>query len=298
MALAPVFTHPACLDHDPGRSHPESSARLRAVRAAVAQADGSALRDAPPAGLEPLLRVHPQSYLDRLAGIARDGGGRLDPDTVMSRASWDAALGGVGAGLAALDSALGGRHAFAAIRPPGHHALVETPMGFCLVANAVIAAREAQARGAERVLIVDWDVHHGNGTQALVERDPSIRFVSLHQAPHWPFTGAATERGVGNVWNLPMPPGLPPERYREALWTAVTEASQDWVPDVLLVSAGFDSMRGDPLGDFTLEPEHYTTWVERLRTRFPGIPVVALLEGGYVPARVAAGVVTVATALA
>lgn len=170
-------------------------------------------------------------------------------------------------------------------------------MGFCLLANVVVAAREAQARGAARVLIIDWDVHHGNGTQALVEADASIRFLSMHQWPHWPFSGAAGERGVGNLFNRPMRAGLPPDRYVETLWSGILAATEGWSPDLLLVSAGFDSMFGDPLGGFTLEPEHYAEWTERLRTRFPATPLAMTLEGGYVPARLAAGVAAVVGAL-
>lgn len=297
MALAPIFTHSRCLDHRAGLHHPEAPARLRAVLDRVQAVDPGALREAAPASLEAIRRVHPDAYLDRLAAVAAAGGGKLDPDTAMNAWSWEAALGATGAALAALDSALDGVPAFAAIRPPGHHALLEASMGFCLLGNAVIAAREAQARGRDRVLIVDWDVHHGNGTQALVERDPTIRFVSMHQWPHWPFSGAADERGVGNVFNVPMRAALAPEEYVEALWHAVGAATADFQPDLIVVSAGFDSMAGDLLGGFTLEPEHYVAWVDRLRTRFPAVPLVALMEGGYVPARLADGVVAVATAL-
>jgi acetoin utilization deacetylase AcuC-like enzyme len=154
----------------------------------------------------------------------------------------------------------------------------------------MIAARCAQRLGRERVLIVDWDVHHGNGTQALMERDPSLRYVSLHQWPWYPGTGAADERGVGNVFNVPRGPGKPPALYVEDLWVAIVAATAGWRPDLLLISAGFDAMKGDPLGGFTLEPVHYAELTRRLREHLPDVPIVGLLEGGYVPDRLAAGV--------
>ena len=234
-----------------------------------------------------------------LRTVAAQGGGVLDPDTSMSAGSWTAAVSGAGAVLAAVDHALSGTGAaFAAVRPPGHHALAERAMGFCLLANVVIAARVAQARGCRRILIVDWDVHHGNGTQALVEQDPGIRFVSLHQWPLWPGTGAADERGVGNVWNVPRAAGLPPARYLEDLWDGIEQATETWNPDLVLVSAGYDSMLGDPLGGFTLEPDHYGEWIRRLRALVPAGAIVAALEGGYAPDRVALGVEATLLALA
>jgi acetoin utilization deacetylase AcuC-like enzyme len=213
--------------------------------------------------------------------------------------SWSAVLGATGAVLAAVDHAHGGAGAaFAAVRPPGHHALASRAMGFCLVANAVVAARHAQRLGRGRVLIVDWDVHHGNGTQALIERDETIRYVSLHQHPWYPGTGMAEERGVGNVFNVPRGPGAPPARYVDDLWAAIVAATSGWTPDLVLVSAGFDAMLGDPLGGFTLEPEHYADLTRRLRERLPAAPIVGLLEGGYVPGRLADGVLAHALALA
>jgi acetoin utilization deacetylase AcuC-like enzyme len=154
-------------------------------------------------------------------------------------------------------------------------------MGFCLLNNVVIAARHAQTLGRARVLIVDWDVHHGNGTQALVEHDPSIRYVSLHQYPWYPGTGAADERGVGNVFNVPRPPGLPRATYVRDLSVAVAAALDGWRPDLLLVSAGFDSLAGDPLGGFTLEPDDLAHWTSEFRQRVAPASVVGVLEGGY-----------------
>jgi acetoin utilization deacetylase AcuC-like enzyme len=260
--------------------------------------DPAALRETGPASEDELATVHPREYIQRIARLAESGGAMLDPDTFLSPASFEAASCGAGAALAAVRHALELReNAFAAVRPPGHHALAATAMGFCVFANAVLAAREARRLGAERVLIVDWDVHHGNGTQDLVERDASIRFISLHQWPHWPGTGGESERGVGNVFNLPRPPGLPPARYVNDLDAAIRIAVTDWPPGLVIISAGYDSMRGDPLGDFTLEPEHYAELVGSLRSRCPGAPLIGLLEGGYVPDRVAQGLLATLEAL-
>jgi len=295
----PVFTHTICELHDPGPGHPEAPARLRAVRERLAREPAAVLRDAPAAPEAAVRAVHAEWYLDQVRALAGAGGGALDADTILSADSWDAALRSAGAAVAATDHALDGAgNAFGAGRPPGHHALAASGMGFCILANAVIAARRALARGLGRVLIVDWDVHHGNGTQALVETDSAIRFVSMHQWPWWPGTGAAEERGVGNIFNVPRPPGLPPERYVADLWAALVAAVDGWTPELVIVSAGFDSMRGDPLGGFTLEPAHYAALTLRLREALPAAPLVGLLEGGYIPARLAEGVAAHVGALA
>jgi len=225
--------------------------------------------------------VHAPAYLDALERVAHEGGGALDADTVMSRDSWDAALAAAGVAIGAVEQGIERGSAFGATRPPGHHALGSRAMGFCLLNNAVVAARHAQQRGKARVLIVDWDVHHGNGTQALVERDPSIRYVSMHQYPWYPGTGAEDERGVGNVFNVPRPPGLPREVYVRDLLAAVDAAMVGWRPDLMLVSAGFDSLAGDPLGGFTLEPADVAHWTSAFRARLAPAPVVGVLEGGY-----------------
>ena len=295
----PVFTHPSCLQHDPGSGHPETAARLSAVLTRLRNEADADIVEAKPTPREALLAVHPETYLARLEGMSRRGGGALFLDTVLSRDSWAAVLGGTGAVLAAVDHAMSGRgHAFAAIRPPGHHALAAQGMGFCLVNNVVVAARHGQAAGRGRVLIIDWDVHHGNGTQALVETDPTVRYVSIHQYPWYPGTGAADERGVGNVFNVPRGPGKPPSLYVADLWAAIVAATTDWIPDLVLLSAGFDAMAGDPLGGFTLEPEHFADWTTRIRERLPAVPIVGMLEGGYVPARLAEGVAAHVRALA
>jgi acetoin utilization deacetylase AcuC-like enzyme len=289
MAVS-IFTHPDCLRHDPGADHPETPARLRALLARARAADGVRLVEASPATREPLLAVHTDPYLATLESMSGRGGGVLFLDTILNAASWNAVLGATGAVLAAVDHAHAGRgHAFAAIRPPGHHALAGKGMGFCLVNNVVVGARHAQRAGRARVLIIDWDVHHGNGTQALMETDPTLRYVSLHQHPWYPGTGMADERGVGNVFNVPRGPGLAASLYVSDLWAAVVAATTGWDPDMVLVSAGFDAMTGDPLGGFTLEPEHYADLTRRLRERFPRTPIVGLLEGGYTPSRIADG---------
>lgn len=287
----PVFTHPDCVRHDPGRDHPETPARLRVLLDRARGDAGVAVIQAAPASRDPMLAVHLDAYLHTVEAMSARGGGVLFLDTILNRASWAAALGAVGAVLAAVDHAHQGRgNAFAAVRPPGHHALAGKGMGFCLVNNVVIAARHAQRAGRERVLIVDWDVHHGNGTQALMEQDATLRYVSLHQHPWYPGTGMADERGVGNVFNVPRGPGRPAAEYVEDLWAAIAAATAGWTPHLVLVSAGFDAMAGDPLGGFTLEPEHYADLTRRLRAHLPDAPLVGLLEGGYRPDRLADGV--------
>ncbi len=294
----PVFTHSSCVKHDPGPGHPETPARLRVVLDRLRDQADVDLTEAKPASREPLMAVHPEAYLAGLEAMSAGGGGVLFLDTILSADSWAAVLGGTGAVIAATDHAIAGRgNAFAAIRPPGHHALAAKGMGFCLVNNVVVAARHAQAAGREQVLIIDWDVHHGNGTQALVETDPTVRYVSLHQYPWYPGTGAASERGVGNIFNVPRGPGKPPSLYVDDLWAAIVAATIDWKPHLILISAGFDAMAGDPLGGFTLEPKHYAQWTTRLREHLPSIPIVGLMEGGYVPERLAAGVAAHVSAL-
>jgi acetoin utilization deacetylase AcuC-like enzyme len=281
-----VIWHPSCRLHNAGAGHPERPERLEAVLEALRAPDcASAVSwiEATPATADQLAAVHDPAYISALEGLGHRGGGMVDADTWMGARSWDAALASAGVALTAVATVMarGGHTAFAVTRPPGHHALAAHGMGFCFFNNVVLAARHAQTLGAPRVLIVDWDVHHGNGTQALVEADSSIRFVSMHQYPWYPGTGAAHERGIGNVFNVPRPPGLAREVYVRDLLAAVDAALDGWPPDFLLISAGFDSLAGDPLGGFTLEPEDIAAWTIALRERMTSTPVVGVLEGGY-----------------
>lgn len=300
MTLA-FISHSDCGRHDNGWGHPEHVGRVRAISSALKYHPelfmALDLLEGRHATEAELALVHDPAYIARLREMAASGGGQFDADTFASEGSWDAARAGAGSVLDAVARALDGRNArsFCAVRPPGHHALRDRGMGFCLFGNVAIAAHWALQQGLQRVLIVDWDVHHGNGTQALVEQEPRIRFVSMHQWPWYPGSGAAEDRGPqGNVWNVPMPPGLPAARYLDALLGAVDTATKGWTPDLVLLSSGFDCMANDPLGGFTLEPDDVGTLTREMvarATRWCGGRLVSALEGGYDPERVAAGVI-------
>ncbi len=299
MSTAVVW-NPACRHHYGGAGHPERPQRFEVVLEALRSPELAALIswvEAPAATREAIERVHPPEYLDLLEALAGRGGGALDADTFLGARSLESVLASAGVALAAVEQGLASGRAFGITRPPGHHALAARAMGFCFLNNVVLAARHAQALGCARVLIVDWDVHHGNGTQALVEHDASIRFVSMHQYPWYPGTGAAEERGVGNVFNIPLPGGLPRAVYARDFLAGVDAALAQWSPDMLLISAGFDSLAGDPLGEFTLEPDDIVDWTEALRARMGTRPVVGVLEGGYRLDLLAAGVVAHVRAL-
>ena len=296
----PVAWNPACRLHYAGAGHPERPQRFEAILEALRHPDLKqqiAWVEAKPADRVSIERVHPPEYVDLLEALATRGGGALDGDTFLGPRSLESVLASAGAAITAVEQGVKEGRALGVTRPPGHHALAERAMGFCFLNNVVLAARHAQTLGMERVLIVDWDVHHGNGTQALVERDPSIRFVSMHQYPWYPGTGATDERGVGNVFNVPRPGGLPRATYVRDFLAGVDAALANWEPDLLLISAGFDSLAGDPLGEFTLEPDDITTWTDALRDRMRQRPVVAVLEGGYRLDLLAAGVVALVRAL-
>ncbi len=291
-------SHSDCGLHDTGWGHVEHVGRLRAIPSALKyhpelfsdllHHEG---RHATP---EELALGHDAAYIERVRTFADQGGGHLDPDTVVSTGSYLAATASVGCVLDAIDLVLDGRasRAFCAVRPPGHHAVHDRAMGFCLFGNIGLGALYALERHElQRVLIIDWDVHHGNGTQSLVEHDARIRFVSIHQSPWYPGTGAAHERGeFGTLWNVPMAPGLSSTTYTAALWQAIDNATRDWTPQLVLVSAGFDSLAGDPLGGFTWTAEDFATMTRELgrRTRqWCDGRMVSALEGGYAPAATA-----------
>jgi acetoin utilization deacetylase AcuC-like enzyme len=270
-------------------------------------------QESPEAREEELLRVHTPGHVKRVhdTSVSADVQQKvlaLDPDTKVSGASWEAAVGSAGAAIAAAAAVADGdlTSAFVACRPPGHHATADRAMGFCLFNNVAVAARHLQATGrAERVLIVDWDVHHGNGTQDIFYDDPTVFFLSLHQAPHFPGTGSEDQTGKGEgegfTLNVPMPAGISRESYRTRFREALEESATRLTPDFVLVSSGFDCLAGDPLGGFLLEPEDLYGMageVVMLADAQCGGRVVAVLEGGYEPSQVGAASVSVIRALA
>ena len=314
---AGFFLHPASPLHDTGWGHPEHQGRLRSLASTVGK-DLLTLHghveqmQAREATVEDLLRVHEAEHVEvvrRACTRAEEHGEivAIDPDTRVSSASWEAAVGSAGTAIAAAEAVATGAidTAFVATRPPGHHATPGRAMGFCLFNNVAVTARWLQASGhAERVLIVDWDVHHGNGTQDAFYDDPTVFFLSLHQWPHYPGSGAVEERGAGPgegfTLNVPLPAGTSRADYLAHFDAALASALERMTPDFVLISCGFDSMAGDPLGGFLLEPEDLHLMSRRVMTAADCREghVVALLEGGYEPSRVGHGAVAVIRALA
>ncbi|MBC9179631.1 histone deacetylase family protein [Pseudoroseomonas ludipueritiae] len=293
--LVLLLTHHACLGHENFEDHPECPDRLRAVLGALeAEEFAGLLREVAPAAAEAqLLLAHSPEHVARILST-RPLPGRfvpLDGDTGMNHASAEAALRAAGAGVAAVDAVCaregqgGVTRAFCAVRPPGHHAEPERAMGFCFFGNAVIAARHAQrAHGLGRVAILDFDVHHGNGTQAAVGGDPSILFASTHQSPCYPFTGAAAETGVGNLFNAPLPPGSGSAEFRAAWAETLLPAVERFAPELIVISAGFDAHARDPLAQLRLREADFgwlTAEICRIADRCCGGRVVSMLEGGY-----------------
>lgn len=283
-----VFSHPACLGHDPGPDHPESPARLEAVVSALrGQFPGLEWREAPLAKLGDLCRVHERELIDSVLEAPIDGYRMLDVDTVMSPGSRAAALRAAGAGIAAVDAVMAGQTdtAFCAVRPPGHHATAQHAMGFCLFNNIAVAAAHARERhGLERVAVVDFDVHHGNGTQAIFERDPAVQYLSTHESGIYPHSGSVYERGVGNVHNALLPPGSGGFRFRNTWADQMLPLLDAFRPQLLLVSAGFDAHMRDPQADLMLEAEDFgwlTAELRKLARRHAQGRLVSMLEGGY-----------------
>ncbi|MBV8777525.1 MAG: histone deacetylase family protein [Alphaproteobacteria bacterium] len=286
-----LYTHPSCLEHDPGQYHPETPARLKAVLEALDSPAFAALdrREAPAVAADDLGRVHPQRYVDRLlAAVPQAGHVGIDADTVMSPQSGAAALHAAGAVVAAVDAVMAGEatNAFCAVRPPGHHAEPSRAMGFCLFNNIAIGALRARAvHGLTRIAVIDFDVHHGNGTQASFWDDANLFYGSTHQSPLYPGTGSTGESGVaGNIVNVPLPPLSGSQAFRLGMTRTLLPALDAFAPEMVLISAGFDAHRSDPLAQLQLDEADYVWVTEQLveiARRHARGRVVSSLEGGY-----------------
>jgi acetoin utilization deacetylase AcuC-like enzyme len=310
------FLHPAAALHDPGWGHPDHQGRLRALASSVGS-DLLALHgkvqqvEARPARVDTILKVHSRDLVTSLREACEKAGSgqvELAPETFVSGASWDAILGSSGSVLEAVERVSAGalRNAFVAARPPGHHASHARALGFCIVNHVAVAARHLiQTKRAERVAIVDWDIHHGNGTQEIFYTDPHVFYLSLHQSPLFPGTGSAAERGKGGgegtTLNVPLPAGTGSEVYIDHFRGAVDQAASAFDPDFILISAGYDGLAEDPLGGFHLRPADFHVlgrivmdWAEQSC----GGRVVASLEGGYDPSATGRAVVATIRALA
>ncbi|MBR2689644.1 MAG: histone deacetylase family protein [Aquamicrobium sp.] len=285
-----LYTHPIFLEHITPTGHPERPDRLRAIERILDDEAFAALdrQEAPMGDESTVLYCHPKDFVERVRkAIPSDGIAVIDSDTVASPKTWQAALTAIGAANAAVDDVFTGKadNVFVAARPPGHHAEKTTAMGFCLFNTAAIAARYAQEKhGVERVAIVDWDVHHGNGTQDIFWDDPSVLYCSTHQMPLYPGTGARNETGAGNIVNAPLAPATGSDIFREAFNTRVLPAIDSFAPDLVIISAGFDAHHRDPLAEINLVEDDFD-WatgqlMDRAR-RHSSNRLVSLLEGGY-----------------
>jgi acetoin utilization deacetylase AcuC-like enzyme len=286
-----LFTHTACLDHDTGPGHPECPDRLRVVLRALEHPDFVPLlrEQAPEATRAQLARAHPVPYIDTILALQPEPDELifLDADTPVSSGTTEAALRAAGGAIAAVDAVMEGwaSSAFVAARPPGHHAEAARAMGFCLFNNAAIAAHHARAQwGLERVAVVDFDVHHGNGTQDIFQQDPGFFYASSHQSPCYPGTGMASEHGVGNVFNALLSPGADGPAFRAAWDRTLLPALEAFAPQLLIVSAGFDAHSADPLAELRVETEDFAWLTSRLLAValvHCGGRLVSVLEGGY-----------------
>jgi len=285
-----LYTHPIYLEHLTPPGHPERPDRLRAIAKVLEEDVFSDLdrKQSPFGDEETILACHPEAFLEKVRrSIPEEGIRSVDADTSVSPKSWEAALTAIGAANAAVDDVFSGDadNVFVASRPPGHHAEKTTAMGFCLFNNAAIAARHAQKKhGAERVAIVDWDVHHGNGTQDIFWDDPTVLYCSTHQMPLYPGTGAKDETGAGNIVNAPLSPRTGSDLFREAMRSRVLPAIANFAPDLIIISAGFDAHHRDPLAEINLTEDDFDWATGQLldkAARHSDNRLVSLLEGGY-----------------
>ena len=285
-----LYTHSSSFDHDTSPGHPESIARIEAVVDALSGSSWNALRrfEAPRATETQLQQVHDESYINLVQNnIPEEGYARLDADTILSQGSEEAAFRAAGAIIAAVDQIVSGKidNAFCAVRPPGHHAEPRRGMGFCLFNNVAIGAMHARVvHGLTKIAIVDFDVHHGNGTQTMFCNDPNTLFASTHQFPHYPGTGASNETGLGNIFNAPMAPNEGGTEFRAAMENIIFPALRDFKPDMVFISAGFDAHARDPLASIRLEEPDFewaTQKIIQISDEFSDGRLVSTLEGGY-----------------
>ena len=303
MARNLYLHHPASLEHDTG-PHPERADRIRTIEAALASRDwlGFEREEAPAIDRERLVSVHPVEYVEKIRRFCEQGGGMLDMDTIASEGSFEAALHSAGAGVRAVDALLSGEAAvtFCALRPPGHHAEEARAMGFCIFNNVAVAARHAlDAHGLERVLVLDWDVHHGNGTNDIFYASSDVLYMSIHQSPLYPGTGSLRENGSGAgegyTVNLPVPPGSGDSEWLSLIRHVVVPVAHEFRPQLLLVSAGFDAHVDDPLAECEVSDEAFGQFTLALRGVAAELeaPLGFMLEGGYDLASLGRSVVTV-----
>jgi acetoin utilization deacetylase AcuC-like enzyme len=298
--------HPSSFQHDTG-GHPENAARLTAIEEALSDRNWLGLErvEAPAAGRDELLRVHTASHIDSIEELSRRGGGMIDLDTVASAGSWEAALHAAGGAVHAAERLLAdGGFAFCGLRPPGHHAEANRAMGFCLFNNVAVAAAHAvEACGVERVLVLDWDVHHGNGTEAIFYDSDRVLYASIHQSPLYPGTGAASDAGTGAgegyTVNLPVPPGAGADEFLSLVQHVVAPIAREWRPGLICISAGYDAHLEDPLANCELDDGSYWEMAASMRALGAelGVPILVCLEGGYALGALARSVVATVEAL-